>query len=290
MLENRSTDTKWIWMDLPQRNQPNQYVEFRRELNLATVPQKACLRISVDTNFAAWVNDTFTGCGQFGDFPEQRTFSQMDITGSLKTGKNVIAIEVHYCGEDHFSYYPGNAGLWYEVELDGKIIARSDEQTFCRQSPCYLQENAARFNIQRGFTFNYDACGEDNWRVDDYRCNSSWKQAGKVAQETVPQPRPLKMLDLRPSTTDSIIAQGLLKRTPLPGKTVAEHMQNDFFVVTAQLGVFLRILPPIRRWPQLLSNSAKPGWMVPTVCTFFSILAARSADFLNWNLPSPTVA
>jgi len=228
MSENIPNKTQWIWIDLPQKNQPNQYVEFRRELELSNVPRKACLRISVDTNFAAWVNAEFAGCGQFGDFPDQRTFSQMDVTGLLKAGKNVLAILVHYCGEDTFSYLPGDAGLWYELEVDERIIDRSDESTLCRVSPCYLQKNTVRLTLQLGFSFNCNASQSDEWLTENYRCNDSWQNAVKTAQNVVPQQRPLKMLDLRPHTASEIIAQGLLKRTTNPEQTIADQMQQDF--------------------------------------------------------------
>ena len=140
-----------------EKNQPNQYIEFRREFELTDIPQQACLRISVDTNFTAWINNKLSGCGQFGDFPEKRTFSQIDVSDLLKVGKNALAILVHYCGEDTFSYLPGDAGLWYQVDINGKILAESDKRTLCRVSPNYLQEDTTRLTRQIGFSFNYNA-------------------------------------------------------------------------------------------------------------------------------------
>jgi len=135
---------------------------------------------------------------------------------------------VHYCGADTFSYIPGDAGLWFELEVDGKIIAHSDENTLCRTSPCYLQKDTARLTLQLGFTFNYDASLNDEWLTESYRCESTWHSAVKTAQDASPEPRPLKMLDLRPHTASEIIAQGLLKRTTNPEQTIAEQMQQDF--------------------------------------------------------------
>ena len=196
MSRNISKNTSWIWMDVSQKNQPNQYVEFRRDFQLSSAPQKGFLRISVDTNFVAWINGALVGCGQFSDFPNQGTYSEIDISRLLKTDKNVIAILVHYCGEDTFSYLPGDASLWYEVEVEENIVAKSCEKTLCRTSPCYLQENTTRVNLQRGFTFNYDASRDDDWLTEKYRCDNSWHNAVAIEQDTTLQPRPLKMLDL----------------------------------------------------------------------------------------------
>jgi alpha-L-rhamnosidase len=228
-----SNNTQWIWIDQSEKNQPNQYVEFRREIELSSAPKNASLRTSVDTNFATWVNTQFAGCGQFGDFPDQRTFSQIDVTSLLKAGKNVLAMLVHYCGEDNFAYIPGDAGLWYELEVDGKVIATSNEKTLCRKSPCYQQKDTVRLTPQLGFTFNYDASQEDN----------TWQNAVNTTQDASPGPRPLKMLDLRPHTASEIIAQGLLKRTPDPGQTIAEQMQLDFLSTRRSWDLFENFEP-----------------------------------------------
>jgi hypothetical protein len=228
MSKPNSSYPKWIWSPLLSENQENQYVEFRLEFDLETAPETACLRISVDTNFAAWMNGEFIDCGQFGDFPDARTFSTLDLSDYLQPGRNILAILVHYCGVDHFSYYPGDAGLWYELEVDGGVLAASDDRMQCRISPCYLQEESARFNPQMGFTFHFDASRDDGWRKREYCCNETWQSAFITSQREVPRPRPLPMLAIGSPSTSSIMAQGLIKRDSRPGQTVAEQMQLDF--------------------------------------------------------------
>jgi hypothetical protein len=214
--------SRWIWTPLLRENQPNQYVEFRTKFSLSDLPKSATLKISVDTNFAAWMNGGFIGCGQFGDFPNARTYSSLDLTDSLDSGDNVLIMLVHYCGEDHFSYYPGDAGLWYELEVDGKVLAVGDEQTECRISPCYLQEDTSRVNPQMGFTFHYDASRGISGDED------AWQTAAPASQEVVPRARPLPGLTICSPAPASIVAQGVLKRDAGTGQTVAEQMQCDF--------------------------------------------------------------
>ncbi|MFA5866216.1 MAG: hypothetical protein WC975_16205 [Phycisphaerae bacterium] len=242
MSKKTLDQTRWIWIYLPKKNQPNQYVEFRRTFTLAALPKRAGLRISVDTNFAAWINGQFVGCGQFTDFPDRRTFSQIDLARMLRAGQNVLAILVHYCGEDHFSYLSGDAELWYELEVDGSVVARSDNETLCRNSPCYLQEHTARFDLQMGFTFHYNASGEDPWRQGDYR-GGVWQKVAATDEQALPQLRPLKMLELRPCVDGVIIAQGLLKRTVAHGRTVAELMQQDYLSARHSWDLFEGLAP-----------------------------------------------
>ena len=102
-------EAKWIWLGNCVSG-VNRYVEFRREFDLE-VSTETELELSVDTNFAAWVNGRFIGGGQFADYPQAKTFSAMDIADLLQTGRNVFTVLVHYCGVGHFSYIPGQAGL-----------------------------------------------------------------------------------------------------------------------------------------------------------------------------------
>jgi hypothetical protein len=130
-LENINETPMWIWAPSVDCS-PNQYVEFIREFGVDDT-HSACMSISVDTNFAAWVNGVFVGGGQFSDYSESKTFSTVDITHTLKPGKNVLAVLVHYCGVNHFSYIPWQAGLWYKLQTAKDCIV-SDSRTLCRQS------------------------------------------------------------------------------------------------------------------------------------------------------------
>lgn len=225
---------RWIWTSAAEgspANAPNQYVDFRAtfELPEARPSRRALLRVSVDTNFAAWINGQLAGCGQFTDFPNDRTYSEMDVSAALRAGSNALAIGVHYCGVDHFSYLPGDAGLWFELECDGQIVLASDGRTLCRASRAYQRNLTARFNEQMGFTFNFDAAGDDDWRDADYRADEEWKNAAATSEAPAPRPRPLKMLDLRPRAEARIVAQGLLKRVAAAeDQTLAQGMQSDF--------------------------------------------------------------
>lgn len=220
--------TQWIWLDDDRPNQPNQYVQFRREFAVETLPDSAELRISVDTNFAAWLNGQFLHTGQFTDFPDARTYGRIDLKPHLRVGRNVLALLVYYCGIDHFSYLPGEAGVWFEIEADGRMVAAGDENTLSRPSAAYRREQTARITPQRGFTFHFDARHEDNWREFDFSAGAGWKPSACTLSGIRPAERPVPMLRLRPLRSGTIIAQGLLKRTLAADQTLAQLMQHDY--------------------------------------------------------------
>ena len=224
-MNQSDNQAQWIWHD-PISREVNQYVEFRCTFDLAD-SESAELRIAVDSNFAAWVNGRFVGTGQFPDFPERKTFSAIDVSESVHRGKNVLAILVHYCGQDHFSYVPDEPGLWFVLQCGQDTIV-SDEHTQCRVSKAYVQGPMARISRQRGFVFSHDAGNADDWIAIDYHPQGDWQGAAATGRKDIPGERPVLMLRLAPRPRHEIIAQGLLKRFGHADATVAELMQRDF--------------------------------------------------------------
>ena len=226
---------EWIWTDY---NVADQYVEFRREFYLDTLDEDAELRISVDSNFAAYINGQFAGTGQFSDFPENKSFSRIDIADKLVPGKNVLCVLVHYCGQNHFSYIPGKAGLWFILNT-AKYTLFSDKKTLVRISPSYTQNKHIKLTPQMGFVFEYDAAKGDNWKSLDYVCGNEWRQAVTVENTKAPVERPLKQCILKNRTPLNIIAQGVLKRfAESADETVAELMQHDFLSARRYIELF----------------------------------------------------
>lgn len=231
---------EWIWMP-GFESRVNQYVEFRREFEVSG-GSGAELSISVDTNFAAWVNGVFVGAGQFADFPANKTFSRMNVSVALKPGKNVLTVLVHYCGVNHFSYIPWQPGLWYKLQTaQGCIVSNS--QTLCRRSTTYQEKDCSRLTIQMGYTFNYDAAGQDNWRDVSYTSDFNWKPAVVCKEQTVPAQRPLPMLEYKARSSVRVIAQGLLKRPASDETTVAQKVQSDFLSACRAYEIFNNVKP-----------------------------------------------
>ena len=63
MIEN----SKWIWADC--EYSVNRYADFLLEFDLDEVDENPILEISVDGEYTAYINDEFSGCGQYHDYP-----------------------------------------------------------------------------------------------------------------------------------------------------------------------------------------------------------------------------
>lgn len=220
----------WIW-PAGFGDEPNQYVEFRHEFVLAETSECAQLHISVDSNYAAWVNGEFVGFGQYHDFPNDKVLDSLDVSPKLRAGSNTLCILAYYQGEESFQYLKGRPGLLYSLTA-GPEIAVSGSDTVCRKSPAYHSGPTDRITPQLGFTFEYDAGSEDDWRSHDYVAGPEWTTISSddiadVHARGPLHPRPIEKLRVDDRVQASIIAQGSFVRRENDGQSIAELMQTD---------------------------------------------------------------
>jgi len=119
------------------------------------------LRISADSNYAAYVNGTLVAFGQYADYPHYKVADTVDVTHALRAGENELTVTVWYYGEPSSVYCPGEAGLFYEITEDGVLTAASGPATRSRPHPRYVSHRCRRITPQLGFGYDYDAGGAE---------------------------------------------------------------------------------------------------------------------------------
>ncbi len=181
---------KWIW--LKEGQSVDSHAEFF--IPLAFSGEKTEIRLSADSDYTLYVNGTFVSCNQYRDFPYYKIYDTIDITEQLIKGENVIAIEVWYYGAPNFSYYSSNAGLWYEIYQDGKLVKESDENTLSRLSPTYQNGLKRKISPQIGWSYHYDATKEDTWKTELCEGFEISVLGGEGISE--PIPRPIERLEI----------------------------------------------------------------------------------------------
>ena len=279
---SNASQANWIW--LPDQDKPasdpaktrrskqssqsstvNQTVCFARDFEWSSVHpanKPVWLHVAADSNYAVWLNGQLIDCGQFGNFPTDRTYDSLDVTAYLHVGTNKLRFLVHYHGETNFSYLRGEPGLLYLLQDNRQAIAASSPETSCRLSTAYHQGPIYWTTGQLGFSFAYDALADDDWLnqpASDWHpqaaqngpCKETVSGGWSQAVITNPQhehyrtdirPRPLPKLILEPPAPARLIAQGtLLRRQPadwqnrLIQPTPAEAMQSDFLSAWTRL-------------------------------------------------------
>jgi len=237
MGQNQPIALEWIWPAV--KKQVNQYVQFHHAFPLDAVDLDARLRISCEGNFTAYINGEFVVTGQFGDYPDRPTFSEVRVGEFLQEGKNVLSVVGYHFGIEHFSHISSDPALAYCLCCGTEVVA-SGRETRWRLHGGYRSGEMAQITTQMGFVFEYDAQKIDGWIESDYVCSPDWKRIARsdFVNRAVAIERPLPILELKAPTSMRIIAQGKFVRDgSAKDKTFAELMQSDFlsFSLTADI-------------------------------------------------------
>jgi hypothetical protein len=182
-MMNTLSRARWIW--LPEGESLNQHGEFRREFTVPAGAGQVRLFISADSRYTVSVNGVHVNASQYADYPDSKVGDEVDITALTRPGRNVLAVTVHFSGEDSSVYRVGRAGLLFAVQADGQLLAVSDTAVLCRLSRAYGSGDMERVSAQLSFSFRYDATRQDGWQEADYQPGEGWQNAAETGVEPV---------------------------------------------------------------------------------------------------------
>lgn len=205
---------KWIWRG--GEYTVNEYVDFLKEFNIDSVSEDAEIKISIDTEYALWLNGTLLGCCQYDDYPDTKVYDTYKIGHLLKPGKNELLINGYFQGKETTQYPGGIPGLWFSLTCGDQSVF-SDEAVLCRLSTKYENGERELITSELGFTFAYDARRED----------APWQNAAVVGRDTTLSPRPIEQVSLTGFVPGRLINQGYFKRNMWEG-SVAQQMVKDY--------------------------------------------------------------
>ena len=103
------------WIGVKEPPAPNQWICYRKTINLAEAPTQAMARIAVDSKYWLWINGelvVFEGQLKRGPTPKDTYFDRVDLTKHLRQGDNTIAVLVWYFGKDGFSHKSSGKAIW----------------------------------------------------------------------------------------------------------------------------------------------------------------------------------
>ncbi|MFA6816016.1 MAG: family 78 glycoside hydrolase catalytic domain [Lentisphaeria bacterium] len=219
-----SKKAQWIWLE-KDVFKIHQYACFRRTFDLKE-PAQGRLLVSANWNFIAYLNGKEVGQGQFPDYPEQKTYTELKLN-DLRAGKNVLAFLVYNTGEDFFATLKAPGGLLVQLCLDDQEIL-TDETWKCHLHHAFYSGRMPKMTSQLGFTTQYDARKEEDWTALDYddshwgfaTVNSSYKPTLTM--------RPLPPISLGERAESTIVKTGWFCRKNESG-TFAEMVSSDSY-------------------------------------------------------------
>jgi alpha-L-rhamnosidase len=207
-------NAKWIWH---KTQKLNQYVDFIKTFTVREVDKHAVIQISVDSEYVLYINGSFVNCGQYGDFPFNKIYDEIDISPYLKEGENRVYIGAYYQGETSLTYYKGDPGLIFAIKNGGDTII-SDRGTLCAENPSYQSGDFCKTTWQLGYAFLYNAMEEGG---------AVFENAAELYIQKPLSPRPVKKNLIEPKVPVRLTAQGTLLRQT-NGETAADAAAKDY--------------------------------------------------------------
>ena len=107
---------QWIWLP-SQRALPNMFVLFRREFSLDTLPEKAVGWMTADSRYRLTINGERLQWGPAPCDPRHGDVDPVELTPHLRTGKNVIGVEVLHYGNGDGTWPAGKPGFLFFLQL-----------------------------------------------------------------------------------------------------------------------------------------------------------------------------
>lgn len=188
-MDNIFNSSKWIWYngDI----QKNSYAEFFSEFNYDG--GKVEIAISADSDFVLYINGKRVLNNQYGDFERYKVYSKKDITPYLNKGKNTFAALVWYFGEDSMRYFVYKPGLIFKIFTEKEVLLESNTNILSRKSLAYQSGFKQTITFQLGFSFNYNANLETDWKncggqdfspsiIIDKNCNFYLKPINELSE------------------------------------------------------------------------------------------------------------
>ena len=200
---NYLKNSKWIW----ENSAPaaDEHAEFVCEFDYTEDDGRVILSISADSDFGIYINGRFYDFGQYPDYPHYKIYDEFDITNELVDGKNRLAIEAWYYGNNCSTNIDDGAGLCFSVDGERGNIAMSDERVLSRLSKTYRNHVCYSITGQLGYGYGYDATQVDSWITED--TDGFTPSVCVTPEKPLPMlPRPIKKL-----VTEKAICGKLIK-------------------------------------------------------------------------------
>ena len=210
----RQDGRTFVWYDSKGEGR-NLYAEFRRTVEIETLPVTAQINLFADTVYQIKVNGVFVGFGPVRFDPDYPLYDSYDLSNYLRIGKNIISVIVNYFGLKTFKSFFSKAGMTAWGTVGDIVISTQLEGWKCRLSPSRL-----KFMQKISFALNTieivdQTDDEGSWYLPDYD-DSKWAVAVPVEHQDVwgdLKPRNIKYMALQ-----DLAIEGNAKVFPLTNK------------------------------------------------------------------------
>ena len=166
---------KWIWPGA-YLYLNNCYVDFRKDFELKSVPEKAPFAITADQSYRLYVNGQYVCRGPARGYQSHWPYDEIDIKSFLKKGHNWIAVEAYNTGTGTFGYiHETCAGMICAAEWKNFKLY-SDETWMMRRSLSRIKDTA-RYSVQISYQEHVIASENSReWIYSEKVPTSGWEE------------------------------------------------------------------------------------------------------------------
>jgi len=175
---------RWIWLPSG-RTLQNTFVLFRRVLQLSAPPRRASGWIAAESRYRLEVNSQRVQWGPAPSDPRWAEADPLDLTSSLKVGKNVLGAVVLFYGCGDGTWPIGKPGFlfWLEIEhADGRMERIVSDQSWrtllCRAWPPGHYKRWYLRALQEEFDARLYPHG---WSASGFRPEANWVAAMELS-------------------------------------------------------------------------------------------------------------
>jgi len=171
----KPSEPAWIWLEHPFEMREC-YARFRRTFDLAAIPSGAKLRITADSRYRLYVNGRFAGYGPARSYPHRMVVDEIEVSGFLQKGANILAVMVYQPGYSHFGYvHRAAAGLWLTLRLRREGEISTDRQWKASRDASFA-ERVRRISIYGAGQEIRSMSSDGDWTAIEFD-DSNWSSA-----------------------------------------------------------------------------------------------------------------
>ena len=166
--------------DLKSPNSEPKYLDrhilFRKTFTLDSFGSVK-IRVTADDYYKLYINGVYVTQGPLSGYPDSYYFNEIDVTGFLKKGKNIIAAHTYYQGLVNRVWVSGDMRemFWLELYKDEQLVIVSDETFKCCVHTGFGKRSVFGYDTQFAETFDSSA-REVGFEKPDFD-DSYWEQA-----------------------------------------------------------------------------------------------------------------
>ncbi|MBQ1258281.1 MAG: hypothetical protein IIX93_13545, partial [Clostridia bacterium] len=149
-------NAKAIWLNQPVKE--NTYALFKGEFDYQGGEIR--LLIAADSHYAVYLNGEYVYSQQFADDEGRRVYDVIDLSESVRPGKNDLLIGGYCTLTDSSVYKAGKPYVIFEIFENGKSILASNGNIPSSINPVYTNGKVPLITGQMGYTFHMDLTKE----------------------------------------------------------------------------------------------------------------------------------